>query len=936
VVTGAEFELLEREADVAALEEALKRSRSGDGGVVAVSGVAGIGKTRLIDELCVRARAAGATVLTARGSEVERELGFGVVRQLFERLLVTAGEDRRSELLAGAAALVAPTLDVPVRSTPASIDPAFAPLHGTYWLTVNLATERPLVLAIDDGHWADPQSLRCLEYLGRRLEGLPVLLAVAARSDDPSAKLPLLDQPSTRLIEPRLLSEDAAKACIRAVLGAEPSVRFAAACHSATGGNPFLLSELLKMLAADGIAPGDEQAGWVAELAPASVARSVLARLAQLGPAANEVVRAVAVLGEPSHLVYAAAVAELQPSEAIAAVDALVRADVLRRKDGLDFVHPIVRAAVYADMTLADRTEGHARAARVLADDGARAEKIASQLVLTEPPGDPWFVPTLQAAARDALAHGSPESAASFFGRALREPSSTNTRRELLWNLGRAQGQMGDSRSAIRTIDSAIELMDDRRDRAQARRELAWLQIGRGDAPRAVELLDGAIGELTDADADLGIDLEADLARAGQITLEARRLIRARAPRFEPSPDPLPPLILAHRAMETVMRGRASDAAADARRAIDGGLLVAQTSDSPSFYMAVNAFLFSGETEDALAVYDEALADARARGSARGFSLASCCRAIAQYAYGDVTAAEADARAALEVNPAGLGVAVPVAIAYLVMSLVERGEAKSAEDVIARYPIPEPLAATPFFSHYLVAKARLALVGRDDDAAVELLFECGRREDAWEIGTPALTQWRALLAPVLAVLGRRNEARTLISEELQRCRSFGSSRHLGVSLRAAALVEEGEQRTAMLREAIGVLERSPARLERARALVDLGTTLRHGRDRTDARAPLDEALRVARTCGATALAEHAYAELRAAGARPRKIVRGGADALTPSELRVCRMAADGMTNKEIAQALFVTMRTVETHLTHAYQKLAISSRDAIAAALGDH
>jgi DNA-binding CsgD family transcriptional regulator len=154
-------------------------------------------------------------------------------------------------------------------------------------------------------------------------------------------------------------------------------------------------------------------------------------------------------------------------------------------------------------------------------------------------------------------------------------------------------------------------------------------------------------------------------------------------------------------------------------------------------------------------------------------------------------------------------------------------------------------------------------------------------------------------------------------------------------LRAAGLIEGGERGIASLREAVRVLAESPAVLEHARALIDLGSMLRREGQRVDALAALREGVDLAHTCAAAGLTETGRAEMVMAGARPRRDAAHGRDALTVAELRVARMAADGMTNRAIAQALFVAVRTVETHLTHAYRKLAIESRDGLAAALRD-
>ena len=203
---------------------------------------------------------------------------------------------------------------------------------------------------------------------------------------------------------------------------------------------------------------------------------------------------------------------------------------------------------------------------------------------------------------------------------------------------------------------------------------------------------------------------------------------------------------------------------------------------------------------------------------------------------------------------------------------------------------------------------------------------------AWQIAealrffNPNLSSLRSELALALAS-EQPDESYRLAHALLDDARRVGFPRAIGVSLRTLGMLEGGRPGATRLREAIGVLEGSPARLELARALVELGAALRRGNQRTEARQVLGDGLELARRCGATRLGERARSELQASGARPRREVRTGVDALTPSELRVARMAAEGMSNPQIGRALFVSRNTIETHLRHTYEKLGIHSRD---------
>jgi DNA-binding CsgD family transcriptional regulator len=199
---------------------------------------------------------------------------------------------------------------------------------------------------------------------------------------------------------------------------------------------------------------------------------------------------------------------------------------------------------------------------------------------------------------------------------------------------------------------------------------------------------------------------------------------------------------------------------------------------------------------------------------------------------------------------------------------------------------------------------------------------------------PSITQWRSRAATALLRAGEGDRARALSEEEVELARRWGAPRALAMALRVHGLVVGGDHGLTLLEEAAAVLESSPAKLERARALADFGAALRRTGRRVDAREPLRIAVELAQTCGATPLAEAARSELVAAGAKPRRQALSGAESLTPSELRVAAMAAEGMTNRDIAQNLFVTPKTVEVHLSSVYRKLDIGSRTQLASALG--
>jgi DNA-binding NarL/FixJ family response regulator len=261
-----------------------------------------------------------------------------------------------------------------------------------------------------------------------------------------------------------------------------------------------------------------------------------------------------------------------------------------------------------------------------------------------------------------------------------------------------------------------------------------------------------------------------------------------------------------------------------------------------------------------------------------------------------------------------------------VLTGLERDEAPEAmRRVIDRTGIRYDTDFSPS-SQLRYASAAIRAAAGNHEAAIEELRACEADHPALGVENPAVLAWRSAAALSLAELGRFEEARALAADELRRARSFGARRAIGIALRAEALVGPPAQRAQKLEAALAMLASSPARLEHARALVDLGAALRAARQRSAAREPLLEGLTLASRCGARSLERRARSELAAIGVRPRTVERSGADSRTPSERRVAELAAGGQTNREIAQTLFVTEKTVETHLGHAFRKLHVTSR----------
>jgi DNA-binding CsgD family transcriptional regulator len=924
--------LVERELELETVERLLAGARAGSGGGLVFEGPAGIGKSSL---LAATRTAAGAElrVLSARGGELERELPFGIVRQLLEPVVVAYDAEEREALLAGAAALAKPVFAV---DPEAGAEPSFSSLHGLYWLTINLADVQPLLVAVDDTHLADVASLRWLVYLARRLAGVPLALVLATRAAEPGPVQELLDEllviPEVEVLQPGGLSEQAIAMLAAHLLSAEPDRSFVAACRRATGGNPFLLLELFGELKRRGIAPSPENAGLTSQLSSQGVGRAVRARLRRLPKECASLARAVAVLGDPAEPTHAAQLAGLDDEAASEAAEALADA-VIFEPGRLAFVHPLVRSSVYSELSAQERARAHQRAARLLTSAEETPDRIAAHLLATHPSGDAETVHTLRKAAHGARNRGAPDVAVTYLQRALAEPPSIELEPVLVHELGTAALSAGKLELAIEKLRQATRKLAEGRLRAEAASALGSALFLADRPEEAMTDLTALISALPESEHEQGLRLQATrwaAVRGGSVAVW-RRLQQAGERFVVTSGTPRTTgerLHVAAAAYEAARTGTADDARELALQALaDGRLLDDPGPESGAFWIAPSVLFFAYADDDAARVSTDVIEWAKQHGSLPAFSMAAQLRAYASVRRGLLAEAEADAASTLEQQPAPQTLYARVA---LVNVLLARGKTTEAGDVFAQVR-PEPAATGQI--RYLQTRARIRAASHRPEDALDDLFACGRLEREWEIRTPAFATWRTDAAPLLASGDRLDEARALAREELERCRAFGAQAPLGASLRTLGLLERGDTGIELLEEAVAHLERSPARLEHALALVELGAAIRRAGRRADAREPLRKALELARVSGAKVVATRAHDELVSAGARPRRDPTESRSNLTASELRVARLASEGMTNREIAQALFLTENTIETHLRSVFRKLEIGSRSQLARAL---
>jgi DNA-binding CsgD family transcriptional regulator len=927
----ADTPLLERDAELGHLDAMLAKVSAGSGAVVRVSGPAGIGKSELLAAARQRAAQHGLQSLSACGRELETEMAFAAVRQLLEPAVLSAGPAQRRQLLRGLARAGAALLGLAAGPAP---DSEFAAIHGLYWLCANLAERGPLLLTVDDTQWLDGPSLSWLGYFGRRAAELPVLVVTSVRAGDPLSRTPAVlavtNDPAVQPMELAPLSAGSVAAMVRRQLGEEVSSEFCTTCWELSRGNPLYVRELLATSRAQRLAGGVADAAALRAGAPAAVGASVLARLTRMGQEAVALARALAVLGSHHEVSVTAELAGLDVIAAELLADALAAAQILAPARPLDFFHPLIREAVYADIPLGARRLMHRQAAAIL-DRSRAVDRVASHLLATGPAGDAWVTGRLSAAAENAKERGAPEVAATYLRRALAEPPAAAERPALMLQLGSAELYSGQP-AAIAHLEEALEEASDPPAIVAAAGALGNAYVNCDRIDMTVAVMQRASDRVRAAHPRLALRISSAAALAGladdRTAADAIRVVEGLRARLDEAPDA--PVNLQVAAAQVLMqRARSAEDCRDSERLVEQVLAGQPYPPVLGVCPSIIATLNGLEAFDTLRrLCEDMMTAARQRSAVQELVGVASFYSWALHRHGELADAEAHARWALE---RATGIYAYDALAHLVEVLIDRGAIQDAETELARRTAPMDSHSVLVVA-FLLARGRLhAAQGRHAEALRDFLA-CGERCGRLGVVLP-VWPWRSAAAVAYACLGRRDEGRQLARAEVAIARAAERPRALGVALRAEGLVEGGDQGLALLAEAVSVLGRSRAPVELARALTDYGAALRRAGQRRQARAPLERGLDLAHHLGARQIAEQARAELVAAGAKPRRDAITGRDALTASELRAAQLAAEGRTNCEIAQLLFITAKTASAHLSRAYRKLDVTRRSQLAEAL---
>ncbi|MEQ0563648.1 AAA family ATPase [Amycolatopsis sp. NEAU-NG30] len=872
-----------------------------------VSGEFGMGKSATLHAAAALAEEAGFAAAVATGSRLESHLPAGVVRQLLTAL-EGPGSPRPREP------------HVTEQCGPAGESEA---LERFSRIVRDAAGQRPLFLGIDNVHLADVWSMRCLAYLRNRVLDLPVLLVLTALpGHPPHREVALLDivgsTPAT------IALNGLGDAATAELLGLAPG-ELVSACREATGGNPVLLQALRPRLL-----PGADPH----ELGSALIGQVLHTRMQEF-PHAPAILDAAAILGEDADFDLLARLAGVDELGALQAIDTMVRLHVLNNSSKPTLTYSFLRNSLLKDMPQTTRAVNHARAAKLLTETGAPPERVAAHLLEATSIRIPWAVDVLRLSARDAVFTGRAELAARHLRRALDERLSSGRRMAVLLQLAHAEFQF-DPPAAAKRVREAVDTVGNRETAAHIAMAMLLSLCGGQDARLAISAA-GQIAARLDAggpDAVWPLLCMTYLAEAGSRLgppPEFRDFEEQWAPLTDPAAQRSRSALLA---LDAVRSGDSAQEAvshfADALSGDDSELF-----EQHYFFTLATAVLADEPLHvDRLCRVLDVEREPWDVHVPHG-ALPTLARGIALQASGDLQRASVHFESLLRrFDERGGTTTCPVGVlcaAKLVECWVDLGRFEAATSLLDRMDF---VASQGLFTHtyLLYARGRLRVATGYTRFGFEDLLSCGRRLAHHGMRFPGFVPWRAHAARAALALGQADDAARLAEEDMNASARWGAARPLGTALTTLGLVREDDEAERALNKAITTLKSSPARLQLATALTELGSLqARHGQSEK-AIETLRQAVELSEHCGARPLARRAAEELRSAR-RALTPAKDNEHGLTRQENRIAVMAAQGLTNREIATALHLTRRTVELHLSGAYRKLGIPGRAELGGAL---
>ncbi|MEW2078985.1 AAA family ATPase [Streptomyces sp. NPDC013433] len=905
----------DRSEATALLSVLLDGALTGQSGIAVVSGAVAMGKTTLLATFAQQVRAADGLVLTAVASESEEGILLGVVAQLLQEASLSAPVgDQVSQLLAiGRAHMTAAPEGPPTKLS--AVDAQI--VQSLCAVLLGLAGPRPLAIVVDDVHHADAASLACLAYLTRRMHSTP-LLAVFSHGDRPGDRCASFVEQLLRLphahgvrLTPFDLEQVHETAAAR--LGADSAERVAPWALRVSGGNPLLLDGVL-----DDVRSGEP---------PSTGYRRALLSCLHRSPAPTaRVAQALAVLGTPEPI---PRLLGLEAGEVARCLAVLEAAGLLERGE---FRHPGAASAVLADLGPEATAALHRDTAELTYAQGGSASTVAEHLLAGRGVRAPWAVSVLGAAASSALTEGRAARAVEYLRLACTLSGDTAELARIGAALLQTESRMGTGIPEHR-ITALVQAVRTGQlsggETLGVVRALLW--AGRFEA--AVEALRHLPGSVRAAAPETAMELRAArlwmrCSYAPLLELLPETGPDDEEPRGTPSTTESRRRYDAATVLESVLtRGPSDRAVPKAERILHGTRL--HGTDLDTIECALLALTYAERPAVALPYCDELIAAATERGEPGSAARLHALRAEISLRLGDLPGAVEHATASFDVVPAGeWGLAVGSPLASKLIALTSMGREDEAAELLY-LPIPEMMLQSRPGLHYLHARGRYSMAAGDWDGALSDFQGCGGLMARWGVDVPGLIAWRNDVGEAWLRMGERDRARAVLEEQLQRSEHSGSPRTRGATLRLLAATHEPRRRLALLRQAVDALQESGDRYELARALADLTDTYNTVGETRRARVIGSQAKIIADKCQAEPLSRLLPADRE----RPDTESKGPAAVLTDAEQRVADLVALGHTNSEIAKLLYITVSTVEQHLTRMYRKVGVNDRAQLASVL---
>jgi DNA-binding NarL/FixJ family response regulator len=942
----AQAPLVGRDAEVGVLDRVLDDLWAGGSAALVVTGEPGIGKTRLLDELGLRATDRGAVVVSGRAAEYEVDLPLAVWIDALEPHLATTATPGLSERDAAALAEALPSL----ARDPGAAVPERHRVHAAMRaLLAALATDRPLVVVLDDLHWADPASVDLIAALLRRPPAAEVLLALSLRQHQAPERLDIALARSLR--EGRtaeLVLAPLDLAATTALLGDVPD-RTRDLLYLESGGNPFYLEHLARNIDGDTSLP---RTGIDAELpgVPHAVAVALAEERGALGPGVRIVLDAAAIVGVDFEPDTVAAVAGVDEGDALGALDELAAVGLVRPHPGtrrFTMRHPLVRRAIYDTTGAGWRLGAHGRAAGAFRARGAPADAYAHHLAASARPGDDDAIDTLVLAASTVRARA-PASAARWYADAigLIPDVPSPRRRALLAQLADAQAGAGRLEIAEEALGEAMASLEptEVRERVGLTVARARLEHLRGDLDTAHERLSVALAELPDGAADEEIALVVTLAVDAfhRRDVDGVRTWGERATELGLARD-RPAHASAGFALVGIVNALVGETDA-ARRACDEGARIFESLTDAELADCLEAAQILGLAEMYIERYAQAaahgrrgIAVARATGQVQRVSVLAISQGFATAMLGRLQEAREVLDGAVESTRllssrfALAWVLMNAALVDLVAGKLLEGRDKT-EEVIA---ILEEIDDTVVAANARSLLGQLELEEGRPLAAIATLHDAGGGPELPLIGG----FWKVWLLESLTIahlaVGEPDAAAASARLAGEVADGLGLPLTASVGIRARARVAlasgDADEAVSLSLAAVEAARSTGAAVESARAQLLAGEALTAAGRRDEALAELQQAAETFETSGAHSAGRAARETLRRLGDVGRHSTRGepgatGIAALTRRELEIAELVWDRRTNRQIAETLFLSPKTIETHLRNIFAKVLVSSR----------